>query len=242
MMLRSRNMFDCGKNKRLHIDHGILAAFIEIDSYIHGSRSLEKIVDQMKHPNQEFIYKSDFPPAQLISTHVDTGQFMKIMNRELPFRLKSSDLASTIHEHYRRLGRDQGWLKPEMDKDFTDLPEAYKEDNRAAARRIPEILALIGLYVVPATFNESRYADEPDAQEIIQNCLELLAEEEHNGWMKQKLINGWTFGKRDESKKQHDCLIAYESLSEGEKEKDRDSVMHFMKIIQEAGFKVVSYS
>ena len=242
MMLRSRNMFDCGKNKRLHIDHGILAAFIEIESYIHGSRSLEKIVGQMKHPDQEFIYKSDFPPAQLISTHVDTGRFMKIMNRELPFRLKSSDLASTIHEHYRRLGRDQGWLKPEMDKNFEDLPEAYKEDNRAAARRIPEILALIGLYVVPEAFNEPGYTDEPDSQEIIQNCLELLAEEEHDGWMKQKLINGWTFGKRDESKKQHDCLIAYESLSGEEKQKDRDSVLHFMKIINEAGFKVVSYS
>jgi hypothetical protein len=242
MMLRSRNMFNCGKNKRLQIDPSVLSAFIEIDTYIHGSRSLEKIVDQMKHSKQDTVYKSDFPPAQLISTHVDTERFMKIMNRELPFRLKSSDLAPTIHRHYRQLGEEQGWLKPEMNKEFEDLTEAYKEDNRAAARRIPEILALIGLYVVPETFNEPGYSDESHVQEIIENCLELLSEEEHNGWMKQKIINGWTFGKRDESKKQHDCLIAYEALTEKEKQKDRDSVMHFTKIIQEAGFKVVSYS
>jgi hypothetical protein len=242
MMLRSRSMFNCGKNKRLQIDPSVLSAFIEIDAYIHGSRSLQKIVDQMKHPKQDMIYKSDFPPAQLISTHVDTVRFMKIMNRELPFRLKSSDLAPTVHSHYRQLGREQGWLKQELDKNFEDLAESYKEDNRAAARRIPEILALIGLYVVPQDFNEPGYSDEPHVQEIIENCLELLAEEEHNGWMKQKLINGWTFGKRDESKKQHDCLTAYDALNEAEKQKDRDSVKHFTKIIQEAGFKVVSYS
>ena len=55
-------------------------------------------------------------------------------------------LASAIHETWRALAREEGWsMQPHLDKPYSKLAEADKEDNRAAARRIPEVLALVGL-------------------------------------------------------------------------------------------------
>lgn len=43
----------------------------------------------------------------------------------------------------------------------------------------------------------------------------------HDAWFKAKAEAGWTFGPvKDESKKQHPCMVAYEELPESQKAKD----------------------
>ncbi len=222
----------------LNIDRGMLSAFIEIDKYRHGARSLEKILSSVRQPGMNIIRRSDLPSPDITSLHVNYENFINIVNRDLEFKTKAEDLAPYVHEYWRHLGRKEGWLRPELDKDYQDLTENYKEDNRAAAVRIPQVLDLVGLYIVPESFPEAEPEEEINA--IIEQNLELLAEVEHNGWVEQKLKNGWRLGERNDDKKTHNCLIPYEKMSKKDQDKDRNSVLKYPEILKIAKYKIVS--
>jgi len=50
---------------------------------------------------------------------------------------------------------------------------------------------------------------------------------------------GWTCGEqRDDAKKQHPCLVAYEELPEEEKEYDRNTAVGTLKLIRKLGFNI----
>jgi hypothetical protein len=137
------------------------------------------------------------------------------------------------------LGKKGKWLRAEMDQDYDLLSEDYKEDNRAAAARIPKVLDLVGLYVVPKSYPRAQSVTK--TMQIINANIEILAEAEHNDWMAHKIKNGWVFGEpRDDSNKVHDCLRAYAELSNKDKEKDRNSVRRYPDILKEADYKIVS--
>jgi hypothetical protein len=53
---------------------------------------------------------------------------------------------------------------------------------------------------------------------------ETLAMMEHNRWMIEKYVNGWTYGERDNECKKHDCLEKWEKLSKEQQAKDYDAV------------------
>jgi hypothetical protein len=226
-------------DKRLEIDRGILSALIEINRYKHGARSLEKIVLQVKNPGIPAIRRSDLPAADILSLHADSEAFLAIVNRDLAFKTHAESLAPFVHEFFRDLGRKENWLKKEMDVPYDSLPEDYKEDNRAAAARIPQVLDLVGLYVVPENFPSPD--NEAEMLEIVEQNIELLAEAEHNGWADHKKQNGWMPGEtRDDAKRIHNCLGPYSGLSEKDKNKDRNSVRKYPAILKQAKFKIVS--
>ncbi len=68
---------------------------------------------------------------------------------------------------------------------------------------------------------------------------ELLAENTHDVWAKQRMEQGWTYGdKRDDAAKKHPCLIPYCDLPESEKEYDRLTAIETLKLIQKLGFRI----
>lgn len=234
-----RAMLGLRENERLFIDHGILSALVETNRYKHGARSLEKIILQLKKPDVPSIRRSDLPSQEMLSMHADPADFIGIVNRDLKFKTHAEDLAPFVHDFFRQLGKKENWLRAEMDRDFDLLPEDYREDNRAAAARIPQVLDLVGLYVVPEDSSKSQPTSE--IMEIIEANIEMLAEAEHNDFVDHKIKNGWVYGKkRDDSKKTHNCLIPYAELSEEDKEKDRNSVRKYPEILKVAGYKIVS--
>lgn len=227
------------ENERLDIDHGILSALIEVREFKHGARSLEKILRQLKKPDVPAIRRSNLPSEEILSLHVDYSDFINIVNRDMKFKTHAEDLAPFVHEFYRNLGVREKWIRPEMNVDYDELSEDYKEDNRAAATRISQVLDLVGLYVVPKASRKLQAVDE--IMEIIETNIDMLAEAEHNEWMEYKIRNGWSFGKpRDDSQKKHDCLIPYHLLDEKNKDKDRNTVRHYPDILKKANYKIVS--
>ena len=129
-----RSMLKLFKGEYLKIDRGVLSALIEIEKYKHGARSLEKILGQLKQPGDDIIRRSNIPATEIMGLHADYMSFVKIANRDLEFKGYADLLAPYIHEYYRELGKKEGWLREEIDKDYNDLPEDYKEDNRQACR------------------------------------------------------------------------------------------------------------
>ncbi len=228
-------------NERLTIDRGMLSAFLEIGRYAHGARSMEKIVEQTRAAagHHARIGRSHLPPRQVLELHVDADEFLQIVERDLAFQFEVEPMAEAYHEFYRELAQREGW-KPTYDMRYRDLPEHIKDDNREAARRISDVVGLIGLYVVrigqaPAGTSEA------DAQAAMDQNLELLAEAEHDGWMESRLRNGWRYGpERDDDRRISPKLIPYARLGESDKNKDRNAVRNYGKIVAKANYQVVT--
>lgn len=69
--------------------------------------------------------------------------------------------------------------------------------------------------------------------------VEKMAKNVHEVWAETRIAQGWTYGeKRDDEKKTHPCLIAYEELPEEEKEYDRNTCLGTLKLIMKLGFKI----
>ena len=76
--------------------------------------------------------------------------------------------------------------------------------------------------------------------EELNPLLEALAKNVHDTWAKERIAQGWTYGdKRDDAKKHHPSLIAYEDLPDEEKIFDRNTSVETLKLIQKLGFKIV---
>jgi hypothetical protein len=173
--------------------------------------------------------------------YVDSDEFEKLMQegqvifKELPVE----ELAEAIHESFRENCTEKGEkIKDKFNKPFNELTEAIKEDNRAAARRMHEILALVGLYIVKKEKSAQLEKDQDiNIMNHLEYHMELLSEAEHNGWMKQRLNAGWKYGEiRDDEKKIHPDLIPYHKLSNKEKEKDRESIRGYNQKLKSAGY------
>ena len=69
--------------------------------------------------------------------------------------------------------------------------------------------------------------------------VEKMAKNVHEVWAETRIAQGWTYGeKRDDEKKTHPCLIAYEDLPEEEKEYDRNTCLGTLKLIMKLGFRI----
>lgn len=79
---------------------------------------------------------------------------------------------------------------------------------------------------------------------VLPEELNLLAEQiaknVHEVWSLGRMTEGWTYGEsRNDALKQHPCLVAYEELSESEKDYDRHTALETLKLITKLGFKIV---
>jgi hypothetical protein len=141
-------------------------------------------------------------------------------------------IAAAIHETWRSLSRAQGWsMQPRLDRPFAELDDDGKEDNRAAARRMNDVLGVADLTL----------SDDPSRQEAaLPEGIEAMARAEHDGWVAQRSSAGWTWAEtRDDAAKHHPSMVPYAQLPEKEKDKDRNNVRHYPDFASRAGLRIV---
>jgi len=237
-----RGQLKCSPAERMDFDPDLVDALLEVSDYNHGARSLEKLVSGLRAGGGP-IRRSALPASNQLAMHVDAADFAGLLARNHPFRLADvvEPMAQEIHDTWRDLSEKEGWtLHPLYSMPYADLGPVEKEENRAAARRIPEILGLVGLVVEPAqTAGRKRTSLTDEIAAHLAHHIESLAEAEHDGWMAHRLRNGWRYDKvRDDARKFHPALVAYAKLSEVDKNKDRNSVRHFPEMVERAGYRV----
>ena len=74
----------------------------------------------------------------------------------------------------------------------------------------------------------------------VGDLTEFLAKQVHEAWSARRMSEGWTHGsERDDSKKQAPGLVPYEALSEAEKDYDRTTLTHTLKLVLLQGYRIV---
>lgn len=243
LMIRAE--LKCRLDEKLDVDEGLVNAWLRIDNYTHGARSLGKILQPFVAARPQPLRRSLSLPASQLGMHVDAKEFVLLCgpppNRDAA-ALKLTEeqigtIAPAIHETWRALGRKSGNPNPLKDKPFTDLLPFDQDSNQAAAGRMLDNLKLVGLKVAKGLATPKA---ERDVRDQLEYVLETLAEAEHEGWMQFHLAHGWRWAKnRDDKKKLHPCLRPYHLLPKVDVEKDRDSVRHYPDYARLAGMKIV---
>jgi class 3 adenylate cyclase len=116
---------------------------------------------------------------------------------------------------------------------WAELSEDFRHANRVQVADIPNKLYELGYELAPS------HGFAPSEIKITSHQLEELAIREHDRWLAERTRQGWSYGPvRDNARKQHPCLIPWADLPEGEKQKDRDTVINLPELIEKAGFRV----
>jgi ATPase family associated with various cellular activities (AAA) len=63
----------------LRIDDGILNAFLDVPEYLHGSRSMESVVEMSSISGRLVYERSALPAVHQLALHVDAGAFMRLV-------------------------------------------------------------------------------------------------------------------------------------------------------------------
>ena len=74
----------------------------------------------------------------------------------------------------------------------------------------------------------------------LMELVEVMAKNVHEVWAETRLKDGWRYGAtRNDERREHPCLVAYEELDNSEKEYDRNTALGTLKLIHKLGFKIV---
>jgi hypothetical protein len=239
----------------LEIDRGLLTALLAVPAYRHGARSFEKVVTALAQ-GRRFgrLNRSALPPQPLLDRETDAGAFHSLLTATDAFKTHPDleTLAAAVHHRFLDEAEKSGmaaqmaanparaWtIHPEIVKSYDELSSDTKASNRAAARRIPDHLALIGYVVEPQREGATENWKKPLVA-AIEAHVDRLAQAEHLGWCAERRANGWTFAKeRNNTLKHHPLLADWADLSPTDRDKDRSSARSIPGLLDVAGFKAV---
>ena len=81
--------------------------------------------------------------------------------------------------------------------------------------------------------------DDVVLSDDLTELQEAIAENAHEIWAYNRKQEGWTYGpERDDAKKLHPDMIAYNKLPESEKLYDREMAMNTIKLLKKLGWKL----
>ena len=224
-------------NKALNIDGGVLKAFLEVGKYKHGIRSIESIITMSSLSGKHSYERSCLPASDQLNLHVDSGEFLSLVQT---MKLKGElleKLAQANHKIYQRMmeGKSTGTAGDSSLKEWESLPDDEKEQNRDAIKDIPNKLAAIGYVMIPSRSNQPIFHFPQQDQDAI-----ALAKIEHQRWWDGKLNAGWKVGKvTDKENRIHASMVPWEELSKEEQDKDINFVRAIPEILADAGYTMI---
>jgi hypothetical protein len=239
----------------LHTDLGLLNALLGVPVYEHGARSFEKVVTSVGQ-GRAFgrLTRSGLPPRPLLARETDPNAFASLMEAGDAFKRHQDveAIAAAVHNSFLSAAEKSkleavvkgepalAWrIHPAILKAYEDLEADGKASNRAAARRIPEHLALIGFVTEPQEKGDTKEWQAPLVA-AIEKHVDRIAQAEHLGWCAERRANGWSYAaQRNNPMKHHPLLVDWSRLSQTDKDKDRSSARSIPGILEVAGFKAV---
>jgi DNA polymerase III delta prime subunit len=223
----------------LQIEPALLAALLRVSKYRHSTRSLKKIVLLLQTSPGEPLRRANLPSRDLLARHIEDVEELDQIFAETELYRSDENLlrlAAAVAESYLRFVKGDP-PDPKYRNAFDKLDPWRKATNVAAAARLPEILALAGLRLVPG---KATPAEETAVRKQLEHHLEVLGEHEHKLWMNFHVQNGWIYSPtKDPEKRRHNLLVPYDKLSDDEKPKDHQVIRSYPDLARLAGYKIV---
>ncbi len=230
------------KTRIASIDAGVVAAFLRVNEFLHGARSIDAIVSMSSVGAGRRYNVASLPSRELLALHV-TDDFLEHARRgELDVPLIEA-LAEACHEAYCNERKAAGWTwaaercdkkkqHPRL-KPYSDLDENGKEDNRKSARVVPAKLYEIGYGIERASAgNKSR--------ELTPKRRMSLMRIEHDIWLRDHLLSGYEWGpnSRNELRLNRD-IAPFDEVPSEDKGLDRAIVETIPKVLRKYGYILV---
>jgi hypothetical protein len=238
-----RQILGLKDDKTLDIDWGLLNSLLKVDKYKHGARSLTFLLKNLKENSDgRKILRCHLPSNVILKLYIDNlDDFLKNLTEYNGYYENAFKIAPSIHQVWM----EKSVIKnPAYEKEFNMLPVFIKASNIDAAIRIPKVLGMVKLKIVPRAAGKVMTNVEylTYIQADNNKFLECMSEEEHNLWTDFYLSNDWKYNeKRNDYRKHHNCLVNYNDsrLSEQDRKKDRDQVKKYWEFLNEVGFGIV---
>ncbi len=166
----------------------------------------------------------------------DDTQTLRAFLRPREQELEQSVLEGMARQFHEQYVAGNTKALPANLKPWDKLSDSYRKANLEQAAAAVWILKSHGFGVrkaaTPAPFDPSGFT--PDE-------VESMARMEHGRWNVERLRDGWRPGTRNDALKLHDCLVPWARLPDGPdgvRKYDRDAVLAFPRILEEAGLEV----
>jgi len=142
----------------------------------------------------------------------------------------TTSIAKAIHLDYFTQQTTPG-VKPVR---WEDLPVWERSSNIAAAMHINAKLRLLGLRLVPKGNNGTPNAEIPAPESLSPADRETIAKMEHNRWMAERLLLGWSLGQRakPENKRRHQFVPWEILIDPNERNKDYTQLAAALRVCQ----------
>ena len=159
------------------------------------------------------------------------GDLSYLLSASMLVRDDLDVLAEENHETYRRsLAASMATPGPGQHA-WGSLPEMFKRSNRLFADHLEVKLRRAGL--------RSRPMPTPRLLRLEPSERDALAEAEHWRWLVERRMGGWTHGEpRDDRRKRHPALLAWNDLSEPMRDRVRDTIAGVPDILARVGREI----
>ncbi|QXC59690.1 NAD-binding protein [Aquihabitans sp. G128] len=145
----------------------------------------------------------------------------------------NESVARALHEDYVARAGAAGQESSSV-VGWTELDAGTKESNRRAADGLVAALASVGCGLAPL------YGWDGAGFAFTDDEVEQLARGEHERWSDDRRRSGWTHAaERDDARKHHPLLVAWDELPEAERQKNRDAALQLPAVLARAGFQLV---
>lgn len=213
-----------GAGGTLRIEPALARAFLSVERYRHGARSIEAIVEMSRLVDSGYFDASALPPSSQLDQHVDAEAFLDVVARPMGLGVHLEKLARAIHERYVagqvKRGEKPG-SRPAL-QPWEQLDEVFRNSNREQAAYIPLQLAAEHVELAPRA---------PRAQAAVTFSpeeIERLARREHERWVEERRL----------VQPEHPDLRRWEDLAEDERRKDREAVAAIPELVEAAGLGI----
>lgn len=211
-------------------------AYVTASDDDEGVATTLRLMHHLKPPTKVVAALSrTYGTGNLLESLPDVGvqvfpRFEMTCTPDLLVAVAAEELAREIHEIWREEQRAANKKDPTWER----ASKLNRESSIKQALDIPAKLSSIGCSIRPLPDG-----DEPEF-EFTEAEVEWLADKEHDRWISESLISGWTFaeGEKNEEAKTSPYLVPFGALPPRIAEWDRVFVRNIPRILQQAGLQV----
>ncbi|WP_298864338.1 RyR domain-containing protein, partial [uncultured Gimesia sp.] len=221
--------------KMASISTGILNAFIHVDEYLHGARSMESVITMGSLLGKNYYGPDSLPSPRLLALHV-TDDFMQDILEGEQHKLPVDVLEKLAEAGY------EGWREATGKNENMKYDEQTEDEKKSSREPVSRrIIALAEAGYTPQLTSDSNAKDEMLKLAEDHDLLERLMQQEHNVWLRGHLVDGWELTDiRNNQLRLHQDIRKFKELPEVQQNINKSIIQKTIEALQEAGYNLVT--